>query len=85
MISSHSRSGLIARLCLWLICSFMEKSPDDGGLIARLELRLHIVNPNTTATMTQGIAAAAKAAAPPGVEIVASEPEFGPASIEGYL
>ena len=35
--------------------------------------------------MTQGIAAAAKIAAPPGVEIVASEPEFGPASIEGYL
>lgn len=34
--------------------------------------------------MTQGIAAAATAAAPPGVEIVASEPEFGPASIEGY-
>jgi allantoin racemase len=34
--------------------------------------------------MTQGIAAAAKAVAPPDVEIVASEPEFGPASIEGY-
>jgi allantoin racemase len=47
-------------------------------------LRLHIVNPNTTATMTQGIAVAAKASAPAGVEIVASEPEFGPASIEGY-
>jgi allantoin racemase len=47
-------------------------------------LRLHIVNPNTTASMTQGIAAAAKAVAPPDVEIVASEPEFGPASIEGY-
>jgi allantoin racemase len=47
-------------------------------------LRLHIVNPNTTASMTQGIAAAAKAVAPPDVEIVATEPEFGPASIEGY-
>jgi len=47
-------------------------------------LRLHIVNPNTTAAMTQGIAVAAKAVAPPGVEIVTSEPEFGPASIEGY-
>jgi allantoin racemase len=34
--------------------------------------------------MTQGIAMAAKAAAPPGVEIVATEPEFGPASVEGY-
>ena len=34
--------------------------------------------------MTQGIAAAAMAVAPPDVEIVATEPEFGPASIEGY-
>jgi allantoin racemase len=34
--------------------------------------------------MTKGIAAAAKAAAPAGVEIMATEPEFGPASIEGY-
>lgn len=47
-------------------------------------MRIHIANPNTTATMTQAIAAAAKAVAPSGVEIVASEPEFGPASIEGY-
>jgi allantoin racemase len=47
-------------------------------------LRLHIVNPNTTATMTQAIAAAARAALPAGVEIVATEPDFGPASIEGY-
>jgi allantoin racemase len=47
-------------------------------------LRLHIVNPNTTATMTQSIAAAAKAVVPAGTEIVAAEPDFGPASIEGY-
>jgi len=47
-------------------------------------LRLHIVNPNTTAAMTQAIAAAAKAAVPADVEIVATEPDFGPASIEGY-
>lgn len=47
-------------------------------------LRLHIVNPNTTASMTQGIAAAARAAAPGDVEIAATQPDFGPASIEGY-
>jgi allantoin racemase len=47
-------------------------------------LRLHIVNPNTTATMTQSIAAAAKAVVPAGTEIVAAEPDFGPVSIEGY-
>jgi allantoin racemase len=45
--------------------------------VREFDLRIHIVNPNTTATMTQGIAAVAKAAAPAGVEIVASEPESG--------
>jgi allantoin racemase len=47
-------------------------------------LRLHIVNPNTTASMTQGIAAAARAVAPADVTITATEPDFGPASIEGF-
>lgn len=47
-------------------------------------LRLHIVNPNTTASMTQGIAQAARRVAAPDVAIEASEPEFGPASIEGF-
>lgn len=47
-------------------------------------MRLHIVNPNTTTTMTQSIAAAARAAVPADIEIVATEPDFGPASIEGY-
>src|SRR5437868_10166398 len=61
----------------------MRNGLDRSGL-RDFDLRIHIVNPNTTATMTQAIAAAAKAVAPPGVEIVASEPEFGPASIEGY-
>jgi allantoin racemase len=47
-------------------------------------LRLHIVNPNTTASMTQGIAQAARAVAPLDVEITATQPDFGPASIEGF-
>jgi allantoin racemase len=47
-------------------------------------LRLHIVNPNTTASMTQAIAKAAREAAAPDVAITATEPEFGPASIEGF-
>jgi allantoin racemase len=47
-------------------------------------LRLHIVNPNTTASMTQGIAAAARAVAPADVAITATEPDFGPVSIEGF-
>ncbi len=47
-------------------------------------VRLHIVNPNTTASMTQAIAEAARKVAAPDVIITATEPEFGPASIEGF-
>jgi len=46
-------------------------------------MRLNIVNPNTTATMTKTIAAAAARAARPGTIIRAVESAFGPASIEG--
>ena len=48
-------------------------------------MRIHIVNPNTTRSMTEKIGAAAKAAASPGVDVTAVNPEFGPASIEGYF
>ncbi len=47
-------------------------------------MRLHVVNPNTTASMTAKIAAAARRAAAVGVEILATNPERGPASIEGF-
>lgn len=47
-------------------------------------MRLLIVNPNTTASMTAKIAAAARAAAGPGTAIVARNPTHGPASIEGF-
>jgi len=45
---------------------------------------LHIVNPNTTASMTQKIATAARIFASADIEILATQPESGPASIEGY-
>ena len=48
-------------------------------------MRICVVNPNTTRSMTMKIGAAAKAAASPGVEISAVNPDFGPASIEGYF
>jgi allantoin racemase len=48
-------------------------------------MRILVVNPNTTASMTAKIGAAAAAAAAGGTEIVAVQPEFGPASIEGYV
>lgn len=46
-------------------------------------MRILIINPNTTASMTQAIAAAARDAAAAGTEIVAVNPESGPASIQG--
>ena len=51
----------------------------------RTNMKLLLINPNTTTAMTAGIAAAARAAAPPDVEIVATQPSFGPASIEGFF
>ncbi len=47
-------------------------------------MKLLVVNPNTTASMTEKIGAAARSVAAPGTEIVARNPEFGPVSIEGY-
>jgi allantoin racemase len=45
---------------------------------------IHVVNPNTTQSFTDKIAAAAKAAALPTTEIMATQPDMGPVSIEGY-
>ncbi len=47
-------------------------------------MRILVVNPNTTRSMTEKIAAAARGAASAGTEIVARNPDRGPASIEGY-
>lgn len=47
-------------------------------------MRLLVANPNSTASMTEKIGAAARAAASPGTEIVAVNPPGGPVSIEGY-
>jgi allantoin racemase len=47
-------------------------------------MRLLVVNPNTTASMTAKIGAAARAAAAAGTEILAVNPAAGPPSIEGY-
>jgi allantoin racemase len=47
-------------------------------------MKIKVINPNTTWTMTDKIAGAARAAAAPGTEIVAVSPDMGPVSIEGY-
>jgi allantoin racemase len=46
--------------------------------------KILIVNPNTTSSMTDTIAAAARAVAAPGTEISAVTSSMGPASIEGF-
>jgi allantoin racemase len=47
-------------------------------------LRIKVINPNTTAAMTDAIAAAARAVAAPGTEIVAVTSATGPVSIEDH-
>jgi allantoin racemase len=47
-------------------------------------MKILVVNPNTTGSMTATIAAAARAAASSGTEIIAVTSQMGPASIEGY-
>lgn len=47
-------------------------------------MRILVVNPNTTASMTEKIGAAARRVASTGTEIVAVNPALGPASIEGF-
>ncbi len=46
-------------------------------------MRIHVVNPNSTARMTETIARAAREAAGPGTEILATTNAAGPSSIEG--
>ncbi len=48
-------------------------------------MRILVINPNTTVTMTEKIARAARQAASPGTDIMAVTSGFGPASIEGYF
>ena len=47
-------------------------------------MRILIVNPNTTASMTEKIGAAARSVASAETEVVAVNPDMGPVSIEGY-
>lgn len=47
-------------------------------------MRIHLINPNTTWSMTEKIGACARAVARPATEIVAVSPAMGPASIESH-
>ena len=48
-------------------------------------MKILVVNPNTTSSMTAKIASAARAVACPDTEIVAANSQNGPASIQGFL
>jgi allantoin racemase len=48
-------------------------------------MRIKVINPNTTASMTAKIGAAARDVAADKTEIVAVSPAMGPVSIEGYF
>jgi allantoin racemase len=48
-------------------------------------MKLLLVNPNTSAAMTDGMAAQARTVAAPGTSIVGRQPSFGPVSIEGFF
>jgi allantoin racemase len=48
-------------------------------------MKLIVINPNTSRAMTEGIAAAARAVAAAGTEVIALQPSFGPLSIEGHF
>jgi allantoin racemase len=48
-------------------------------------MKLLVINPNTTASMTQTIDAAALRVARTGTRVVTVQPDNGPASIQGYL
>ncbi|MCL6640541.1 MAG: aspartate/glutamate racemase family protein [Candidatus Rokubacteria bacterium] len=47
-------------------------------------MRIMVINPNTTTSMTRKIGEAARTVAAPGTEIVACNPAGGPVSIEGH-
>ena len=49
-----------------------------------MDMKILVLNPNTTASMTAKIAVTAKKYAHEGSEIIAVNPESGPESIEGY-
>ncbi len=47
-------------------------------------MKIKVINPNTSVSMTHKIGLAAQMVASPGTEIIACNPEMGPISIEGH-
>ena len=57
--------------------------PENGNW--RDPMRLLVINPNTTLSMTEDIGRTARKYARPGTEVVAISPAHGPRSIEGHF
>ena len=47
-------------------------------------MKIKVINPNTTASMTKKIGIVAQSVANLGTEIIAGNPSLGPVSIEGH-
>ena len=47
-------------------------------------MKIHLINPNTTSSMTREAVLAAQSVAASGTEIIGNQPKHGPVSIEGY-
>src|SRR5882724_6502 len=58
------------------------KHEEKRGPKWRTTMRIKVINPNTTESMTRTIGLAASHVAAPGTEIVAVSPAMGPVSIE---
>lgn len=63
---------------------FVCKMCQNGACLENV-LKILLINPNTTASMTQTVGNAARAVAAQGTHIIAVNPSFGPASIECHF
>lgn len=61
-----------------------EKQTDDSTEMPTADLAILVVNPNTTASMTDQIRSCARGVAGPGVHVDAVNPVHGPESIESH-
>lgn len=72
--------GATLRWQIGLICRFVALSVHK-----EIAVRILVINPNTSASMTRRIGAAAQSAASLDTEITVTNPDEGPESIEGYF
>lgn len=62
----------------------VSRPPISAAIFEGIDMRILVVNPNTTSSMTRKIADVARSVTRPDTEIIAVNPSRGPSSIEGY-